>query len=194
MVGILKFQDFFLENDTYKKLSLLLIHSHSSNKNTLITFTVFVTFFIYLITSIINIDLIFFAYSKDKDIATAICKHIQKHIIHIVSLLTPSPLSHLVIIRPKKVIYFRAENEPTLDIDFRSHNCESAEMCIFSTQNWLSKWKVTLNRRWSGVIQLLVIAMQLLKQYFIEGMTSLFDSYPLPLCHTLSSFLSISPL
>ena len=61
MVGIFKFRGFVLENHSYKKfLSLLLIHSRSSNKSALIYIGSVCNLFIYLVMSIINIDLIAF--------------------------------------------------------------------------------------------------------------------------------------
>ena len=61
MVGIFKFQGFVLENHSYKKfLSLFLIHSRSSNKSALIYIGSVCNLFIYLVMSIINIDLIAF--------------------------------------------------------------------------------------------------------------------------------------
>ena len=61
----------------------------------------------------------------------------------------------------------------------------------YSTKHLLSTWKATLDSGWSGVI--LVTQMQLLlKQYFIEGVASLFGSYSLPpMSHVVSFFWSI---
>ena len=61
MVGIFEFRDFVLENHSYKKfLSLLLIHSRASDKSALIYIGSVCNLFIYLVKSIINIDLIAF--------------------------------------------------------------------------------------------------------------------------------------
>ena len=66
-----------------------------------------------------------------------------------------------------------------------------AKTCIFF---YTYTWRATLKIRWSGVITVFIgILMRLLKQYFFKGVASLFDSYPLSLYHTLSSFWS-SPL
>ena len=92
-----------------------------------------------------------------------------------------SPWSHILSCRIPKSDKLWAENELTLD---EILSLIFAKMCIFSTQNLLSTFRATPKSIWSGVTTTFkVILMQLLRQYFFKGVTSLFGSYPSPISH-----------
>ena len=89
--------------------------------------------------------------------------------------LTPSPLVTTQIVTNFMLILSRPLMQ-ILDLIFN-------KMCLFSNQTLLFTWKATLKSRWGGVITTFkVILMQLLKRYFFEVVTSLFDPPP-PLSH-----------
>ena len=68
-------------------------------------------------------------------------------------------------------------------------------MWLLFTQTLVSTWKATLKSRWSGVITTFkIILMRVLKQYFLEVMTSLFELIPLPLVTLCFSFAWLPPL
>ena len=66
-----------------------------------------------------------------------------------------------------------------------------AKMCLSSTQNRLSRWTtITISVNEIVIFRLLIQLKHDFLKIFFEGVTSLFGSYSLPLCLTLSPFLS----